>query len=77
MTDPKAMLATITGYQAAFFLLQIPAVLISRRLEMFAADYGWFGDLTARLLTAAWFVVTSVLFFDGVARIFPFIYAIK
>jgi hypothetical protein len=67
--------SSITGYQAAFFLLQIPAVLLSRRLEMFASDYGHFGDLLARLLTFAWFAVTSVLFFDGVARIFPFIYA--
>lgn len=67
--------SSITGYQAAFFLLQIPAVLLSRRLEMFASDYGRIGDLVARLLTFAWFAVTSVLFFDGVARVFPFIYA--
>ena len=65
----------ITGYQAAFFLLQIPAVLISRRLEMFAREHGAAGDLVARVVTFVWFAATSVFFFYGVARIFPFIYA--
>lgn len=67
--------AKVTGYQLAFFLLQAPAVLASPRLERLAARPGVGGAAAARGLTVAFLAVTSVLFFRGVADIFPFIYA--
>ncbi|MDZ4782969.1 MAG: acyl-CoA acyltransferase [Planctomycetia bacterium] len=65
----------VDGSQAAFFLLQAPAVIASRALERFAARWGTVGEITIRALTLTWLVVTSVLFFRGVERVFPFVYA--
>lgn len=59
------------GYQFAFFTLQGPA---SRRLERFARRGGLAGKVVAHGSTILFLAVTSVLFFDGVNRVFPFIY---
>lgn len=64
-----------TGYQFAFFTLQAPAALASGRLERFARRGGMAGRLVAHGSTILFLAVTSVLFFDGVGRVFPFIYA--
>ena len=65
----------LDGRQFAFFLLQIPAVLLSPHLERFARRHGPVGRVTIHGLTVLWFTLTSVLFFHGVGRIFPFVYA--
>jgi hypothetical protein len=64
-----------TGYQATFFLLQIPAVAISRRMERLAIAWGSFGNVLARVITVLWFTVTSTLFFHGIEQVFHFYYA--
>jgi hypothetical protein len=66
-----------TGYQLAFFTLQAPAALASGRLERFAKRGGMPGQFLAHGSTILFLAVTSVLFFDGVHRVFPFIYASK
>jgi hypothetical protein len=64
-----------TGCQFVFFFLQAPAVAVSNRLQT-AVDRGGPGlRAISRVITIAWFYVTSVLFFEGVDRIFPFVYA--
>jgi hypothetical protein len=64
-----------TGYQFAFFTIQGPAVLASRKLERMARRGGIVGKLAAHAATILFVAITSVLFFDGVSRIFPFVYA--
>jgi len=66
-----------TGYQLAFFSLQAPAALASGRLERFARRGGIASKLVAHSSTILFLAVTSVLFFDGVHKVFPFIYASK
>ncbi len=63
------------GYQFAFFMLQAPAVLASRPLHRFAKRTGIIGKAVAHSITVIWMSVTSVLFFHGVNRVFPFFYA--
>jgi D-alanyl-lipoteichoic acid acyltransferase DltB (MBOAT superfamily) len=65
----------LTGYQLAFFTIQGPAALASGRLERLARRGGIAGKITAHGATILFVAVTSVLFFDGVSKIFPFIYA--
>jgi len=65
----------LTGYQFAFFTIQGPAALVSRRLERLAKRGGIVGKITAHGATIIFMAVTSVLFFNGVSKIFPFIYA--
>ena len=65
----------LTGYQFAFFTIQGPAALASGRLERLARRGGIAGKITAHGATILFIAVTSVLFFDGVSKIFPFIYA--
>ncbi len=65
----------LTGYQFAFFTIQGPAALTSGRLERLARRGGIAGKIAAHGATILFFAVTSVLFFDGVSKIFPFIYA--
>jgi hypothetical protein len=65
----------LTGYQFAFFTLQGPAALDSGRLERLARRGGIVGKITAHGATILFVAVTSVLCFDGVSKIFPFIYA--
>ena len=45
------------------------------RLERLARRGGIAGKITAHGATILFVAVTSVLFFDGVSKIFPFIYA--
>lgn len=63
------------GCQFTFFMLQAPAVLASRPLERLAMRGGLFGKVMAHGLTFVWMMVTSVFFFRGVDRVFPFFYA--
>ncbi len=63
------------GYQAAFFLLQAPAVMVSRPLARVALAWGNLGSMLARAATAGWIAATSILFFHGIDRVFPFYYA--
>lgn len=65
----------LTGYQFAFFALQGPAALATGRLERLARRGGIAGKLAAHGATILFLVVTSVLFFNGVSMVFPFIYA--
>jgi hypothetical protein len=65
----------LTGYQFAFFTLQGPAALASGRLERLARRGGIAGKLVAHGTTILFMTVTSVLFFAGVSKVFPFIYA--
>jgi hypothetical protein len=64
----------ITGYQLIFFLLQGPAVLYSPRLDRLARTRGIWGAALAHAATILWFATTSIFFFAGVDRIFPFFY---
>jgi hypothetical protein len=65
----------VTGYQFAFFTIQGPAALASGRLERLARRGGLAGKVAAHGATMLFIAITSVLFFDGVSKIFPFIYA--
>jgi hypothetical protein len=65
----------LTGYQLAFFTIQGPAALASGRLERLARRGGIAGKIAAHGATILFLAATSVLFFDGVSKIFPFIYA--
>jgi D-alanyl-lipoteichoic acid acyltransferase DltB (MBOAT superfamily) len=65
----------LTGYQFAFFTIQGPAALASGRLERLARRGGLAGKIIAHGATILFVAVTSVLFFDGVSKIFPFVYA--
>jgi hypothetical protein len=67
--------SSLTGYQFLFFACQAPAVMLSSRLQRFAKRNGVPGAVVARCVTILWFALTSVLFFNGVQRIFPFYYA--
>lgn len=61
----------LTGYQFAFFAVQGPAALVSRRLERLARRGGIAGRITAHGATIVFLSVTSVLFFHGVSEVFP------
>jgi len=63
------------GYQFAFFMLQAPAVLVSRPLHRLATPTGIVGSVFSRFITIAWMFFTSMFFFHGVNRVFPFFYA--
>lgn len=65
----------IDGSQLAFFLLQIPAVLLSPRLDRLARSGGISAKIFAHAATITWLVATSALFFRGVERVFPMLYA--
>jgi hypothetical protein len=65
----------LTGYQFVFFTIQGPAALASGRLERLARRGGIAGKITAHGATILFVAVTSVLFFDGLNKIFPFVYA--
>ncbi len=80
-----------TGYQFTFFMLQAPAVAISQWLQPFIEGRrnvvpplpdgrgpptnNVAAQIAARVMTVLWFYGTSVFFFEGVARVFPFVYA--
>ena len=63
------------GYQTLFFLLQAPAVILSRPLARFASRGGLLRPALARGATIAWFSLTSVFFFTSADRVLPFFYA--
>jgi hypothetical protein len=63
--------SAFTGYQLAFFLAQAPAVIASGPIERWARRGGSARGLAARAATILFLASTSVLFFDGVARVFP------
>jgi MBOAT, membrane-bound O-acyltransferase family len=65
----------LTGYQFLFFTIQGPAALASGRLERLARRGGIAGKITVHGATIVFFALTSVLFFDGLSKIFPFVYA--
>ncbi len=65
----------ISGYQLAFFLIQIPPALASHWLERLARRRGIAGQIVAHLTTILFLAIASILFFRGVSDIFPFIYA--
>lgn len=64
----------LDGYQFAFFSLQAPAVLFTHWL-----DKRWegssLGQFAIRAMSIAWMWATSMLFFHGMQRVFPFVYA--
>jgi hypothetical protein len=62
------------GYQFAFFFMQTPAVLASGAIERLANRAGWIGAALGRGLAIAWMIGSSVFFFHGVNRVFPFLY---
>jgi uncharacterized membrane protein YsdA (DUF1294 family) len=64
----------LTGYQFAFFTIQGPAALASGPLQRLAKRGGMAGKIAAHGATILFVGVTSVLFFDGLSKIFPFIY---
>ena len=63
------------GYQFAFFMLQAPAVLASRSIERWAKRGGITAKVGAHSFAILWMVGSSVLFFHGVNKVFPFLYA--
>lgn len=62
-----------TGYQLAFFTLQGPAALASGRLMRWARRGGVARGIAARGATILFLAATSILFFDGVSRVFPWV----
>jgi hypothetical protein len=65
----------LTGYQLAFFSIQGPAAIASGRIDRLARGNGLLAKVLAHAVTIVFLAVTSVLFFDGVSKVFPFIYA--
>jgi hypothetical protein len=65
----------VTGYQLAFFLIQAPAVMVSPALDRLSRAWGSAGAALAHAATILWVGSTSIFFFEGVERIFPFMYA--
>ena len=65
----------LDGYQFVFFMVQGPAILLSRPLYRWMRRGGAGRVWVARAITVGWFFVTSALFFHGVDRVFPFFYA--
>jgi hypothetical protein len=63
-----------TGYQFTFFMLQAPAVAVSGCLQPTIDRSGPALRTVSRCITILWFYFTSVFFFEGVNRIFPFVY---
>lgn len=64
------------GYQFTFFFMQAPAILASVPLERLARRSAA-AAIAAHALTVLWMASTSLLFFHGVDRIFPFLYTSK
>jgi hypothetical protein len=66
----EVMLGVVTsridGYQFAFFMIQAPAVLASRRMERFARTSGMIGKAVVHGLTICWISVTSILFLHAI-----------
>ena len=65
----------IDGYQFTFFLMQAPAVACSRKLQHYSRRSGIRGKAMVYCLAVIWLYFTSMFFFHGVNRVFPFFYA--
>jgi hypothetical protein len=65
----------INVWQGLFFLLQTPAVLASRPIEQWVRRRGRAASWAAHAGTVVWMWTTSVLFFQAIDRVFPFVYA--
>lgn len=61
------------GYQFLFFFMQAPAILASVPLERLARR-STAAAVAAHALTVLWMASSSLLFFHGVDRVFPFFY---
>lgn len=64
----------VDGYQFVFFMLQAPAVMTWRAFHMALHKHA-VGRLVLHASTILWMWATSMLFFHGVDRVFPFFYA--
>lgn len=64
----------LDGYQFAFFLLQAPAVVVGRAIQQ-KTKAGPAARVALQVSTILWMWATSMLFFHGVNRVFPFFYA--
>lgn len=64
----------VDGYQFAFFLLQAPAVVLGRAIQQKTKASPAAG-VALHVSTILWMWATSMLFFHGVDRVFPFFYA--
>lgn len=62
------------GYQFTFFMLQVPALLASRSIGGLRNRSRLAREVVGRVTTITWFAVSSILFFHGVDRVFPFVY---
>ncbi len=63
----------IDGYQFTFFILKAPAVILWRSLQRYAN--GPATRIMLQVSTILWMWATSMFFFHGVNRVFPFFYA--
>lgn len=63
------------GYQLIFFTVQGPASIGSWYLNRLTRRWGFVGRLIMHGSTLMFLAITSVWFFYGVSRVFPFIYA--
>ncbi|MBS0205950.1 MAG: acyl-CoA acyltransferase [Planctomycetes bacterium] len=63
------------GYQFVFFMSQAPAVFVALRLKRVTRRWGIAGSILCHFTTIIWFAVSSMFFFHGVDRVFPFVYA--
>lgn len=66
----------VDGYQFAFFMLQAPAVTVWHFVQR-PARANRLGRLMMRGSTMLWMWATSMFFFHGVDRVFPFFYVAK
>jgi len=64
----------IDGYRFTFFSLQAFAILVSRPIEL-AVTGNRISQFMLRLATIVRMWATSIFFFHGVNRVFPFFYA--
>ncbi len=64
----------IDGYQFMFFMLQASAIVFSHYARRRVAE-STIGSVVSRCGTVAWLWGTSMLFFHGVNRVFPWFYA--
>lgn len=62
----------IDGYQFTFFILQAPAIILWHRVQR--ATTTNFGKIVLHGSTILWMWATSMFFFHGVNRVFPFFY---
>lgn len=64
----------LDGYQFAFFMSQAPAVFGTLWVQRATRKWSLPGRAIRHLVTISWFAVSSLFFFRGVDRVFPFFY---